>query len=152
MGKSKILCCSTILLIAAFLSGASAAYRGKHSHLNEPASVKEYYQATYEERNRQVDLQLKTVFSVVKSESEDEELDYKKIWTCQGCKVASFAVNKILSLYWTTYVFEYISSEYICPAIIESKALVCHGIVKLMGDSLVDAITTSLLTPDYICE
>ena len=72
-------------------------------------------------------------------------------FTCQFCKMSMFAFDKTLSLEVTQRVIRDYAVIQICTSLIKDRQS-CEKMYNIYGKQIIDAITESVLHPEYFCE
>ena len=73
------------------------------------------------------------------------------VWSCNLCKMTMFALVNTINLQATQALIESYAVVNIC-GLIAQNSTVCPGIVAQNDNTLVDALTSSILSPEYFCE
>lgn len=73
------------------------------------------------------------------------------LWSCNICKMTMFGFVKTINLEVTQNLIENYVIVNICNQVALNNTI-CPGIIKTVGNVLVNAVTSSILSPDYFCE
>jgi hypothetical protein len=72
-------------------------------------------------------------------------------FTCQFCKVSMFAFTKTINMQLTQKLIRDYAVVQICTILIKDK-VTCEKLYNQYGKGVIDAITASILDPEYFCE
>ena len=72
-------------------------------------------------------------------------------WSCNICKMSMLGFTKVLSTDITQNIMKEYVTKNICMAMLQNQKM-CDGLVKQVGNYILNALAESLLQPQYFCE
>jgi len=73
------------------------------------------------------------------------------VFTCQFCKVSMFAFDKTINLDVSQRIIRDYAVLQICTMLIKDRPT-CEKIYNIYGKKVIEAISDSVLSPEYFCE
>ena len=84
-------------------------------------------------------------------ELNPDGVEQDDMWSCNICEVSMLGFRKMLSLDTSQKLMQDYVTTQICTTLISNKKM-CDGLVKQVGNYILNTLSESLLSPEYFCE